>query len=62
MEGYFADLVLFDPAMVSDRSTFESPQAQSVGIRTVWVNGRIVFDGGATTKAYPGRALERDHN
>ena len=57
--GYFADLVLFDPAVVADRAAFGSPQAQAVGIHTVWVNGRVVFDGGRTTGTYPGRALKR---
>ena len=37
--GAFADLVLFDPATVADRSTFEDPTALSVGIEKVWVNG-----------------------
>jgi N-acyl-D-amino-acid deacylase len=57
--GYFADLVLFDPETVADRATFESPQAQSVGIRSVWVNGQVVFQDGAPTGRYPGRALRR---
>jgi len=57
-QGYFADLVLFDPAKVTDRSTFESPQSLSIGIHTVWVNGRIVFDKVAPINAYPGRPLK----
>src|SRR5262249_7474903 len=58
--GAFADLVLFDPDRIADRSTFESPQAQAVGVRTVWVNGQIVFDGGTATGKYPGRPLRRE--
>jgi N-acyl-D-amino-acid deacylase len=58
--GYFADLVLFDQETVSDRSTFEMPQAQAVGVWTVWVNGQIVFDRGITTGRYPGRPLRRE--
>lgn len=57
--GQSADLVLFDAATVADRATFEQPQALSVGIRTVWVNGVPVFDNGRTTGAFPGRALRR---
>jgi len=57
--GYFADLVLFDHETVADRSTFETPQAQAVGIRTVWVNGQIVFDKDVTTGRYSGRPLRR---
>jgi N-acyl-D-amino-acid deacylase len=57
--GYFADLVLFDPATITDHATFEQPQALATGVQTVWVNGAIVFDGGGTTKAFAGRALRR---
>ena len=57
--GQAADLVLFDPATVSDRSTTEQPNAPSVGIKTVWVNGEVVYDGGKTTGKYPGRVLRR---
>jgi N-acyl-D-amino-acid deacylase len=49
--GAFADLTLFDPAAISDRSTFEHPELLSVGIRTVWVNGQAVFDEGKATGA-----------
>lgn len=57
--GNFADLVLFDPETVADRATFETPQAPAVGIRTVWVNGQVVFNNGATTGEFPGRPLRR---
>jgi N-acyl-D-amino-acid deacylase len=57
--GYFADLVLFDPAVVADRADFGTAQAQAVGVHTVWVNGRVVFANGKPTAAYPGRALRR---
>ncbi len=57
--GSFADLVLFDPLTVADRSTPSDPQAQSVGIQTVWVNGQVVFDHGSATGRRPGRALRR---
>jgi len=58
--GYFADLVLFDPATVADRSDFGKAQAQAVGINTVWVNGQIVFEHGKTTGAHPGRPVRRE--
>jgi N-acyl-D-amino-acid deacylase len=57
--GTFADLVLFDPATVADRSTFEDPEALSVGIETVWVNGVAVWQDGKATGAHPGRGLKR---
>jgi len=57
--GAFADLVLFDPATVADRSTFEDPAALSVGIEKVWVNGVAVWQDGKATGAHPGRGIKR---
>jgi N-acyl-D-amino-acid deacylase len=57
--GMKADLVLFDPATVTDRATFEQPRALSMGIQRVWVNGALVWNGTAVTDARPGRVLER---
>jgi N-acyl-D-amino-acid deacylase len=57
--GYFADLVLFDAAAIADRADFGSAQAQAVGVRTVWVNGQIVFENGRTTGVFSGRPLRR---
>jgi N-acyl-D-aspartate/D-glutamate deacylase len=42
-EGYYADLVLFDPATVCDIATFEDPVRTSVGIEAVWVNGSLSY-------------------
>ena len=57
--GAYADLVLFDPATIIDRATTETPQAVSAGVRTVWVNGAVVFEAGTATAARPGRVLRR---
>jgi N-acyl-D-amino-acid deacylase len=57
--GAFADLVLFDAGDVIDRSTTAEPRALSAGIRSVWVNGRLVFESGKATATYPGRVLRR---
>lgn len=56
-EGAFADLVLFDPASVMDRATFEKPLELPEGIRTVFVNGEMVWNGGKVTGSLPGRVL-----
>ena len=57
--GAPADLVLFDPATVVDRATITEPHAPSVGIRSVWVAGQVVYDNGKVTGATPGRVLRR---
>jgi N-acyl-D-amino-acid deacylase len=57
--GWYADLVLFDPAAVSDRATPTAPQALSVGIARTWVNGVEVYKDEAATGARPGRVLRR---
>jgi N-acyl-D-aspartate/D-glutamate deacylase/CubicO group peptidase (beta-lactamase class C family) len=57
--GKAADLVLFDPGSVLDRATPERPQEPSVGIRRVWVNGEVVYEGGRSTGRRPGRAIRR---
>lgn len=55
--GYAADVVLLDPATVSDRATFTDPHQVSVGIEGVWVNGIRVWKDGAHTDALPGRTV-----
>jgi N-acyl-D-amino-acid deacylase len=55
--GMFADLTLFNPNTVQDRSTYEDPFQYSAGIEQVIVNGQVVFAQGAHTGARPGRAL-----
>ncbi|MGE0554027.1 MAG: amidohydrolase family protein [Gemmatimonadales bacterium] len=57
--GAWADLVVFDPATVADRATFEDPHQYPVGISLVTVNGVPVVDGGSFTAARPGRVLRR---
>ncbi len=56
-EGYFADVVIFDPATVHDPATFDDPHQLSVGIRDVWVNGRQVLRMGNHTSALPGQIV-----
>lgn len=56
-EGYRADIVVFDPATIADRATFEQPHQNSVGIRWVYVNGVLVVEDGKHTGAKPGRAV-----
>lgn len=58
-EGYYADLVLFDPEMVRDAATFEDPVQPSLGITTVWVNGALSYENQAATGRRAGRFLAR---
>ena len=57
--GMWADLVIFDPATVADKATFEDPFQYPVGIDTVLVNGTVVLDEGKHTNARPGKVLKR---
>jgi N-acyl-D-amino-acid deacylase len=57
--GDRADLVLFDPATVSDKSTIADPLALSTGVAHVWVNGQTVWADGKTTAARPGQVIKR---
>jgi N-acyl-D-aspartate/D-glutamate deacylase len=59
VEGAWADLVVFDPARVIDRATFEEPHAYPEGIPYVFVNGVPVVDNGAFRDVRPGRVLRR---
>jgi N-acyl-D-amino-acid deacylase len=55
--GYWADLVLFDPATVVDTATYDDPQREPAGISLVVVNGEIAYDGGAHTGVGAGKML-----
>ena len=56
-EGMMADLVIFDPATIADKATFEKPHQLAVGVRDVFVNGVAVWRDGKHTGAKPGRAV-----
>lgn len=55
--GHHADLVLFDPATVIDRATYDDPQEPAAGIDMVLVNGAVTYEKGAMTQSLPGRFL-----
>ncbi|MBV1900587.1 MAG: D-aminoacylase [Kordiimonadaceae bacterium] len=55
--GYYADVVVFDPATVQDHATFAEPHALASGVNHVWVNGRQVLKDGEHTGATPGRVV-----
>ena len=53
----FADVVVFDPATITDHATFEKPAQYATGVKEVFVNGVEVLKDGEHTGAKPGRAL-----
>jgi N-acyl-D-amino-acid deacylase len=55
--GYFADVVVFDPATITDHATFEKPQQYATGMLHVFVNGQQVLRDGEHTGAKPGRVV-----
>ncbi len=55
--GGYADIVVFDPATVTDRATFADPHQLSAGVSEVLVNGKVTISGGAFTGELAGRAL-----
>ena len=57
--GAAADVTVFDPERIIDRSTYTEPFRYSEGIEYVIVNGQLVLDRGKHTGARPGQALRR---
>jgi N-acyl-D-aspartate/D-glutamate deacylase len=57
-EGADADIVVFDPQTITDRSTFEKPMEPSVGVHELVVGGTVLIDDGKMVPdVYPGRAI-----
>jgi dihydroorotase/N-acyl-D-amino-acid deacylase len=56
-QGLWADVVVFDPATIHDKATFENPNQLSEGMEDVLVNGVPVIEGGKMTGALPGKVL-----
>ena len=55
--GFYADVVVFDPATIADKATFDKPHQYAVGVRDVLINGTPVLKDGAHTGALPGRVV-----
>ncbi|PZR24848.1 MAG: aminoacylase, partial [Azospira oryzae] len=57
LPGYYADLAIFDPALIKDNATFEKPHQYSSGMVHVFVNGTQVLNNGEHTGARPGKVV-----
>ncbi|MEI6487273.1 MAG: amidohydrolase family protein [Sphingomonadales bacterium] len=56
--GYFADVVMFDPATIIDHATYDKPAQYATGVSNVWVNGVQVLKAGEPTGAAAGRFVK----
>jgi N-acyl-D-amino-acid deacylase len=56
-QGYYADVVVFDPKTIQDHATFDRPHQYATGVSEVIVNGRITLRNGAPTGEKPGRFI-----
>jgi N-acyl-D-amino-acid deacylase len=56
-KGYFADIVVFDPATIQDHATYDRPHQLASGVEDVWVNGVRALRQGVATGAASGRAI-----
>ena len=56
-DGYFADIVIFDPNTMADKATFEQPHQFAVGVRDVFVNGVQMLKSGDHTGKFSGHAV-----
>ena len=56
-KGYFADVVVFDPKTIGDKSTYEKPHQYATGVKHVWVNGGHVLKDGEHTGQKPGQVV-----
>jgi N-acyl-D-amino-acid deacylase len=56
-EGFYADVVVFDPNTIQDHATFEKPHQYATGVKHVFVNGTQVLKDGEHTGATPGRVV-----
>ena len=57
-EGYYADIVVFDPETIRDHATFENPHQYATGVEHVFVNGVQVLKNGSHTGEKPGRFIK----
>ena len=57
--GYYADVIVFDPATIADKATYEQPTLLAVGMKYVFVNGVLTIDDGKYSGVTAGKVLKR---
>lgn len=57
--GFFADLVIFDPEKIEDKATWANPHQYPVGVEYVIVNGQVVVEHGEHTGRLPGKIMKK---
>jgi N-acyl-D-amino-acid deacylase len=57
--GYYADVVIFDPAIITDHADYKKPHAYATGVQYVWVNGVQMLKNGEHTGKTGGRFVKR---
>jgi N-acyl-D-aspartate/D-glutamate deacylase len=58
-QGYFADVIVFDPRTIRDEATYVEPEKLSTGMRWVFVNGRAAVADGAPTGVLAGKGIRK---
>ena len=61
-EGYWGDVVLFDPETIQDNATAVSPWQEPTGMKMVLVNGQVVYEKHIFNGRYPGKVLRRSND
>jgi N-acyl-D-aspartate/D-glutamate deacylase len=57
--GYYADITIFNPKTIKDKSTFENPHQYPVGIPFVLINGKVMVDNGVYKDLRAGLVLKK---
>jgi N-acyl-D-amino-acid deacylase len=57
-QGYYADVLVFDPKSFIDRATYEHPAILATGVQYLLVNGQLAVDKGKLTSVLAGKALK----
>ncbi len=56
-QGYFADVIAFDPATIADTATYTHPENLAIGMRYIFINGTLAVRDGTYTGALAGKVL-----